>query len=272
MAVALQRPGRGPATRRWRAASTPKRPVSFGLWWRVCSMRRAWKPWVDPARALVVPHAGFVFSGPTAAKAFAALPARGVRRVILLGPSHHVSFSGGSLPAVDADRLRHPAREDAPGSGCARRSCARHPLFSGPARAHDAEHSLEVELPFLQVAAPEAQLVPIVVGGETDLDDLHRHGRGAFGSARRGHGGHRLIGLHPPRSALWLVALRRTRSTRDPPGGGALDRGPGRRHGSAGPGQADRGERRHGLRCPTGGSAHRPARPRLRWERVECSM
>jgi AmmeMemoRadiSam system protein A len=46
----------------------------------------------------------------------------------------------------------------------------RHPGFSGPASAHDPEHSLEVELPFLQVVAPGAKLVPVAVGSDTDLD------------------------------------------------------------------------------------------------------
>lgn len=123
----------------------------------------------QPARALVVPHAGFVYSGPTAAKAFAALPARGVRRVILLGPSHHESFSGGSLPAVTLTAFATPLGK-MPLDLDALAKLRKHPLFSGPAGAHGPEHSLEVELPFLQVAAPEAKLVPIVVGGETDLE------------------------------------------------------------------------------------------------------
>lgn len=121
------------------------------------------------ARALVVPHAGYVFSGPTAAKAFARLPSKGVRRVILLGPSHHFSFTGGALPdakvtgfstplgtvSLDLEALKDLRRRD---------------HFDGPSKAHTPEHSLEVQLPFLQIATPDAKLVPIVVGNNTDLE------------------------------------------------------------------------------------------------------
>jgi len=120
------------------------------------------------ARALVVPHAGFVFSGPTAAKALTRLPSEGVRRVILLGPSHHFSFKGGALPdtkvtgfatplgtvALDLEALKDLRRQD---------------LFDGPSKAHPPEHSLEVQLPFLQVVVPGAKLVPVLVGNTTDL-------------------------------------------------------------------------------------------------------
>ena len=119
------------------------------------------------ARALVVPHAGYVFSGPTAALAFARLPSEGIRRVILLGPSHHVSFGGGALPAAGLTAFETPLGK-MPLDLDAITKLRGHSHFSGPARAHDPEHSLEVELPFLQVVAPEAKLVPIAVGANTD--------------------------------------------------------------------------------------------------------
>jgi len=121
------------------------------------------------ARALVVPHAGYVFSGPTAALAFAMLPAEGIRRVILLGPSHHMSFGGGALPAVGVDAFETPLGR-IPLDLDAIHSLRGHRHFSGPAEAHDSEHSLEVELPFLQVIAPKAKLIPIAVGASTDLE------------------------------------------------------------------------------------------------------
>jgi len=121
-----------------------------------------------PARALVVPHAGYEYSGPTAARAFARLPARGVRRVILLGPSHHLGFGGGALPVAELSAFSTPLGE-IPLDTAALDKLRKHEAFSGPARAHGPEHSLEVELPFLQVVAPEAKLVPVVVGADTDL-------------------------------------------------------------------------------------------------------
>ncbi|MCU0304292.1 MAG: AmmeMemoRadiSam system protein B [Thermoanaerobaculales bacterium] len=122
-----------------------------------------------PARAIVVPHAGYVFSGPTAAAAFARLPAGSVRRVILLGPSHHAGFSGAALPAPEVTAFATPLGE-VPVDDRAVANLRGNRLFEGPARAHDPEHALEVELPFLQVVAPGAVLVPVVVGSSTDLD------------------------------------------------------------------------------------------------------
>lgn len=120
------------------------------------------------ARAIVVPHAGYTYSGPTAAVAFARLPSEGVRRVVLLGPSHHYSFSGGALPDTGVTAFETPLGS-MPLDVQALKVLRGEPHFGGPADAHKPEHSLEVELPFLQVVAPEAKLVPIVVGTNTDL-------------------------------------------------------------------------------------------------------
>lgn len=125
------------------------------------------------ARALVVPHAGYVFSGPTAAKAFAKLPVEGVRRVILLGPSHHVSFGGGALPAKELTAFETPLGR-IPLDLEALATLRKHRYFDGPSKAHEPEHSLEVELPFLQVVAPEAKLIPIAVGSATDFETCTR--------------------------------------------------------------------------------------------------
>ncbi len=122
-----------------------------------------------PARALVVPHAGYSFSGPTAALAFARLPDEGVRRVILLGPSHHMRFSGGALPAEGVNAFETPLGKMKLDTK-AIKMLRRHSEFIGPAGAHDPEHSLEVELPFLQVVAPEAELIPIAIGPDSDLE------------------------------------------------------------------------------------------------------
>ena len=119
------------------------------------------------ADAIIVPHAGYPFSGATAAHAFAALRGRKIERVILLGPSHYVRFSGGALPAPDITAFATPMGPVPLDLGALARlrTCAD---FSGPAGAHTREHSLEVELPFLRVVAPDAKLVPVLLGAGTD--------------------------------------------------------------------------------------------------------
>ena len=123
---------------------------------------------IGTAKALVVPHAGHTYSGPTAALAFATLPGEGVQRVILLGPSHHYRFAGGALPAEGITAFETPLGP-MPLDLKAITRLRGQSNFGGPSKAHEPEHSLEVELPFLQVVAPGARLVPIVVGANTDL-------------------------------------------------------------------------------------------------------
>ncbi len=114
-------------------------------------------------KALIAPHAGYVYSGPIAASAYARLVphAAQVRRVVLLGPAHRVPLRGLALPAV-----RHfatPLGEvalDADAIGGLRAL----PQVTDFAQAHAAEHSLEVHLPFLQQLLGEFTLVPLVVG------------------------------------------------------------------------------------------------------------
>jgi AmmeMemoRadiSam system protein B/AmmeMemoRadiSam system protein A len=130
-----------------------------------------------PARALVVPHAGYAYSGATAAEAFAHLDGSDIRRVILLGPSHHVGFGGGALPAPRITAFATPLGDvaldrDAMAVLRSQRD------FGGPADAHDPEHSLEVELPFLQLVVPGAKIVPVLVGFNTDRDDARRMAEG----------------------------------------------------------------------------------------------
>lgn len=120
-------------------------------------------------RAIIAPHAGYIFSGRTAAHAFVQLPPD-CQRVILLGPSHYRSFAGGALPSPYLRTFATPLGEvelDEEALRISRES----PLFSGPASAHDPEHCLEVELPFLQRCTPNARVVPILVGNQTTLEE-----------------------------------------------------------------------------------------------------
>jgi AmmeMemoRadiSam system protein B len=116
--------------------------------------------------ALVVPHAGYVYSGPVAAAAYARLrPHRQhYRRVLLLGPCHRVPFSG--LAVSDADVFRTPLG-DVPLDSAMIGALLDSPDGLAVTRidvAHRTEHSLEVQLPFLQVVLGAFTLVPIVVG------------------------------------------------------------------------------------------------------------
>ncbi len=117
----------------------------------------------DAPRALIVPHAGYVYSGKTAAVAYASLaPFRdSFRRVILFGPAHRVYLEGMAVPAADTFATPLGAvpidRE-----GIAR--IAGLPGVCVSDEAHREEHSLEVQLPFLQTVLGEFSLVPVVVG------------------------------------------------------------------------------------------------------------
>jgi len=114
-------------------------------------------------KALIVPHAGYVYSGPVAASAYELLrPARGiVRRVVILGPCHRVPVRGLALPAArvfETPLGRIPLDEEAIAliRGL--------PQVVESAAAHAEEHALEVQLPFLQKVLGEFSLVPLVVG------------------------------------------------------------------------------------------------------------
>lgn len=116
-------------------------------------------------KALIVPHAGYVYSGPIAASAYALIEpfAAQIRRVVLLGPAHRVFLKG--LAAPEASLLRTPLG-DVPVDTAALHLLAhsRPGSVGTSAEAHAREHSLEVELPFLQRVTPDAKIVPIVVG------------------------------------------------------------------------------------------------------------
>jgi AmmeMemoRadiSam system protein B len=114
-------------------------------------------------KALIVPHAGYVYSGAVAARAFRRLrsAAHMLRRVVLLGPSHREWLRGLALPRSRA--FATPlglVRIDA--AAAARAAHLPSVLVSDV--PHAREHSLEVQLPFLQRLLPEAEIVPIVVG------------------------------------------------------------------------------------------------------------
>ena len=123
-------------------------------------------------KALIAPHAGYVYSGRVAGAAFAKLRARGqtITRVVLIGPAHYAHVGGIAVSSVDAfetplgrvlvdtetcsqiDRFEFVTQTDAP---------------------HEPEHALEVELPFLQTVLSSFQLVPLVVGDAAPQEVAH---------------------------------------------------------------------------------------------------
>lgn len=115
-----------------------------------------------PVRALVVPHAGYVYSAATAARAYRLVQGRHFRRVVVIGPAHHVEFHGLSI--MDVDAYRTPLGE-VPLDHQAISRLRSSPLVSAVERAHSHEHAIELQLPFLQTAlSGDWQLVPILVG------------------------------------------------------------------------------------------------------------
>lgn len=113
-------------------------------------------------RALVVPHAGYQYSGPVAARAYRLIQGRSVESVVLVGPSHRLRFDGVSVS-------RHDAYETPLGRVPVDRSMADRLIASSPAirfipEAHAMEHSLEIQLPFLQAVLEGVRIVPVIMG------------------------------------------------------------------------------------------------------------
>lgn len=116
-----------------------------------------------PPKAIIAPHAGYIYSGPIAASAYACLrPVRDrIHRVVLLGPAHRVPFRG--LAASSADYFQTPLGKIALDRD-ALALIRDLPQVVTLDIAHAQEHSLEVHLPFLQVVLNDFKLLPLVVG------------------------------------------------------------------------------------------------------------
>lgn len=116
-----------------------------------------------PPKVLIVPHAGYIYSGPSAARAYATLAPlrRQIRRVVLLGPTHRVAVNGLALPesAFFATPLGDVEIDQE-----AVAALSKLPQVLASARVHAQEHSLEVHLPFLQRTLDHFTLLPLAVG------------------------------------------------------------------------------------------------------------
>jgi AmmeMemoRadiSam system protein B/AmmeMemoRadiSam system protein A len=115
------------------------------------------------AKAIVAPHAGYVYSGPIAGSAWGAVRHLGaeIRRIVLLGPAHRMAFRGIAAPSADglATPLGVVPVDRAAVDGLL--GLADVDILD---RAFDGEHALEVQLPFIQKLFPEAAVVPLLVG------------------------------------------------------------------------------------------------------------
>jgi len=126
-------------------------------------LSRAATPALPTPQALIVPHAGYIYSGATAAVAYRQLEglADRIHRVILLGPAHRVYLEGMAVPGVSRFVTPlGPVALDQPATARALEL----PGVSRDDEAHRQEHALEVQLPFLQCTLGDFSLLPIVVG------------------------------------------------------------------------------------------------------------
>lgn len=119
------------------------------------------------AKALIAPHAGYIYSGPIAASAYAHLNAGRdrIKRVILLGPAHTAAFKG--LAVSSAEAFATPLGLVPVDAEAIRLICSL-PQVSVLDEAHAREHALEVHLPFLQLVLGDFKIVPLVVGDASD--------------------------------------------------------------------------------------------------------
>ena len=117
-------------------------------------------------KAVIVPHAGYVYSGPIAGAAYARLAAgrRTIRRVVLLGPTHRVPVRGLALPTARAFATPLGVVEVDRKAALLALTL---PQVQESDAAHALEHSLEVQLPFLQAVLDEFRIVPFAVGDAT---------------------------------------------------------------------------------------------------------
>lgn len=130
-----------------------------------------------PVRAVIVPHAGYVFSGQMAAEAFAQLnPKVHYDHIFLLGPSHHIGLDGASV-ATAWEGYQTPLGTVKVDTALCQRLVDENKVLTFEPRAHNREHCLEVQLPFLQVQLGEVPpIVPVIIGTEDyyTLQDIAR--------------------------------------------------------------------------------------------------
>lgn len=121
-------------------------------------------------KAIIVPHAGYIYSGSIAAAAYRSIMQyrHVIRKIIMLGPAHRVPVRGLALPR--ADQFQTPLGEIQLDTKTAHNLVADFPQVTFLDLAHADEHSLEVQLPFLQSVLAGFRLIPFVVGDATEIE------------------------------------------------------------------------------------------------------
>mgnify|MGYP002624390794 FL=1 len=126
-------------------------------------------PQPQPPKAIIAPHAGYVYSGPIVGSAFKPLAGKmaGVQRVVLIGPAHTMAIEG--LATVSVDAFATPLGL-VPVDRAVVEGIQSLPQVQVNDAAHSREHALEVMLPFLQTLAADFAIVPLVAGSTTGED------------------------------------------------------------------------------------------------------
>jgi MEMO1 family protein len=115
--------------------------------------------------ALIAPHAGLMYSGPVAAYAYRLLRRDAFDVIVLVGPSHYVAFDGVAI--VPAGGFQTPLGTARIAADCAAAIMDATSIVREYPAAHAREHSLEMQLPFVQHLAPNVPIVPLVMGSQT---------------------------------------------------------------------------------------------------------
>lgn len=114
--------------------------------------------------AVVSPHAGYAYSGPTAATAYAALKQRSFRTAVIISPSHREYFHGISV--YDGDAYRTPLGLVNIDIELRQKLLAHKGIVKASEMGHRDEHAVEVQVPFIQRINPDAKILPIVMGDQ----------------------------------------------------------------------------------------------------------
>ena len=141
----------------------PAEPDELNAWLDQQLAQSVETPRQDPPRALIVPHAGYVYSGILAARAFSLWKnAPQIKTVVVIGPAHRVPFRG--IATVTAEALETPLGQVPVDTRLRDELVHRFEQVGYLDVAHAPEHSLEVQLPFLQKTVPQAKVVPLLNG------------------------------------------------------------------------------------------------------------
>ncbi len=116
----------------------------------------------NPVVALLVPHAGYIYSGIVAASAYNQIAGKNIKNVVIFGPSHHYIFKGASV--WPGDKWKSPLGSVDINKNIVNILMQSSQYYNNDAEFHENEHSLEVQVPFLQYVLKDFNIVPVVFG------------------------------------------------------------------------------------------------------------